>query len=728
MIRRSLVHFVLLPSTFFVVLPAFVLKENLADLGDFDPRAFLLLALLSGCASFALAAVQSVLSEVQLRVPRFGMLNAGQSFSRLVDFSLFLIVMTGFVLPASRSSGMMDPWRVPIHTTHVVVSLAVALVLTQVARSKARRNLYQALLLFIGFNAALTIPALGSLRATSVSTRLEVPGVSSTRNIFVFSLDGISGPAALAVLEENPELRRAFRGFRSFDRVVSSSPATAASTAASLYGNQNFKARYRSTKELVGMAPERLITNRLNANGYDVSTYGVYNEGFAEPSRRFSKLALRDPPSVLGLLNFSIARTLTRFFVIRGDPAEWLDQRVTRMLSPLVGEDADLMERIASSWSPGWKKGPLSPSVLDLRDYVQKLRVSTAEPVAHFVHFTHTHYPVEFDRSCRFRGNEAAWFSKNQNWGGVKEETYCALLQYSMFLAKVRALGLFDRSLIVLKSDHGKPVLYNDGRLIESFRIRGNPNWGLGRYRPFLALKDFGAPSEDLIHDASPVMLDDLARTLCARSGTTTDCESYNGFDLIGRDFSGIERAKVTMFVALSPYSDYRYDSHGAVTLYRGTDILQGLHDALSGELLKSDLECGQRVRVKFGRRLDNGHSDFERWLSWNDRGSAFLRFRPGLNCGTAELILGGGVGVEGAEGVLVWVNGRPLGGSPRPEGKGDSLRFDLSEAMAGARDVLVEVRSPDSGVNGVPEILGLDLGAPSGPGRRGASGGASGS
>ena len=40
--------FILLPFVFFVVAPAFLLKQNPQDLGDLDPRAFLLLLLAAG--------------------------------------------------------------------------------------------------------------------------------------------------------------------------------------------------------------------------------------------------------------------------------------------------------------------------------------------------------------------------------------------------------------------------------------------------------------------------------------------------------------------------------------------------------------------------------------------------------------------------------------------------------------------------------------------------------
>ena len=64
---------------------------------------------------------------------------------------------------------------------------------------------------------------------------------------------------------------------------------------------------------------------------------------------------------------------------------------------------------------------------------------------------------VEFDRHCQFKGHDHDWFTRHQNRQSVKEESYCALQQFSRFIAKLKELGIFDKTLIVLKSDHGKP-------------------------------------------------------------------------------------------------------------------------------------------------------------------------------------------------------------------------------------------------------------------------------
>lgn len=704
---KTRLPFVLLPLVFFVVAPALLVKQNLADLGDLDPRALLVLPLLSAGGTLALHALRFILSAL----PRRGVLDPVRGFEVAVDFGLFFVVITTFILPLAQPSGMVEPWRVPVDYTHAILAFSMAAVLTHLASSAAaRKPLLEAVVFFVSANALATIPAMLSLKTARDPAIPAMPGLSNARNILVLSFDGISGTVAREVLAENPDLAAKFKGFTIFDRVASSSPATSASIASSLFGNRDFKAQFPSATSIASAAPDRLLTNRLGAHGYRVATYGVYNEGFLDPAGTHTRLTPRDPPSVLNLLDYATARTLSSHFVARSGPLVPVDRAITRTLSPLDAADSELMTRFANSRAPSWKS-PLTPTLLDFREYVGTLHVGSTVPVAHFLHFTHTHFPVEFDRSCQFHGDEAEWFQSRQNRNGVKEETYCSITQFAAFLDHVRAVGAYDRSLIVLKSDHGTPVTYNDPATIESFRIRGDPNWGLGRYRPFLAIKGFDAPPLDPAHDDNPVLLDDLARTLCEHSGTDLDCGPHGGFDLVKRDFSGIEANKVTLFVVRGGRSEFRYEAHEAISFPRGTDIVTNLHRALSEEVLRADLPCGGDVRLNTGRALDNGNYDGEHWLSWRDGRTAHLRFRLARRCPAVDLILASAGGVR-AQDVAVRVNGAILRASAaRPDGD-DAIRVDLSEGLvAASRDIVVDAEFLDAARSTPPEILGLHLG-----------------
>ena len=200
----------------------------------------------------------------------------------------------------------------------------------------------------------------------------------------------------------------------------------------------------------------------------------------------------------------------------------------------------------------------------------------------YFLHFTFTHYPVEFDRTCRYLGHKKTWFDEQQTRSGVKEETICALTKFAEFLAKLKKLGIFEESLVVLKSDHGKPNSYYDVDDIRSLPINGHPLWGYGRYEPFLAIKDFGSGDSISKSNGSPVLLDDLAKTICVAALSEPQCTKYPGFDILDEELTIPESAVATLFVVKSEKSDFRYDSHKAVTVKRQSDIVQNLYRTLS--------------------------------------------------------------------------------------------------------------------------------------------------
>lgn len=696
-----MIQFVLLPFVILVAIPAHVLALNIADLGAFHPLAFLLLAATAAVFSGLLL----VLDRAQARLP------TRRYVAGLVEFVLFFVLITGFLLPATSSGGMVDAQVATLNGVHVLVALALAFVLAIAAASSVRRSLYATAVVFVAVNMVLAGPAIYSLVdrapvASSGTERGSIFELSSTRNIIVLSFDGLPGPAVQEVLHERPDLRERLSDFTFYRGAASTSPATSGSVATSLYGNRNYKADYPSTEALWRSAPEMLLTNRLDEAGWSVSTYGAYTQLFQTPERAFGALVDRPPPSTLTLVNAGIARSMTSKFVIGSPIRHDIDALYAQALAGLSGSATDPSIPFSAAHTPDWKV-PMSATGLDVAAYIDQVRVAHTSPVAHFVHFTHTHFPVELDRHCRWAGGDKTWFDAHQDYAGVVEQTHCAMGQMADFIDKLRAIGAYDRSLIVLKSDHGEPVAYNDPTRIEAFKIRDHPLYGYGRYAPLLAIKDIGASRTAPAMDDHPVLLDDLARTLCIRSEIEADCDWYRGADLLGGQWEGIERAEITMFVVASAASDFHYDNHVSITITRGSDILESLHAALAAELLQSPVRCGWSLRTDAGAELDNGRSDMDSWLTWHDRGSSFLRFRLEAPCRDATLLLGHGSANEDDQAFELLVNGlvvERIRGAVGTEIAG----IDVSPAFEGlSGDVVIEVRRVRAG-DTIP-IVGFD-------------------
>ena len=84
---------------------------------------------------------------------------------------------------------------------------------------------------------------------------------------------------------------------------------------------------------------------------------------------------------------------------------------------------------------------------------------------------------------------------------------------------------------IIIKSDHGKPNGYYK-KFPFNKNINESRNWGVGRYKTFVMVKEMNKNRKELIISNKHVFLADLAKTYCNFVKKTSFCESLNGNDL----------------------------------------------------------------------------------------------------------------------------------------------------------------------------------------------------
>jgi hypothetical protein len=491
----------------------------------------------------ALSLASLLLINKTLRTSRIGNI-----FQILVEFLFFFVVIAGFFFPVSVSGGMIDPRDFPVNQTNLLLALSISVFLAYLASGTHRGALYTGVFIFVLLNTTVSVHQLlfSERNYSNQKAITALHNISSEKNIFVVSFDGLSGSATRDVLSQDLPLSKDLAGFRVFDHVATSSPATSASTAASLYGNTNFKAFYSSINQLWDSSPTDLLTNYLQNSGWHVSTYGAYGMNFSVSDRRIKSASLNSVTAV-ELINYTIARIFTSKFLLSRDRAEKFEKYLVGIEIVKPGSDLTLQEKISISNSPWWKSD-LATTMIDFRRYLSDLRVGTTKPVAHFLHFTFTHFPVEFDRNCNFLGHETEWFESRQNRFGVEEESVCALKKFSELIEKLKSLNVYKKSMIIFKSDHG------------SFEASANRiDWNL-----------------------SPVMIDDLARTVCVAALDEPHCYQYPGYDLMDGELMIPEDATATVFIPASNTSTFEYDTHISVSVKRHPDIVQNLYEKLS--------------------------------------------------------------------------------------------------------------------------------------------------
>jgi hypothetical protein len=560
--------FYLLPLLLFIVIPAVIARENEVLLSRIPLISVVKLLAMAVLVFLALAVIRRLMISA----------GVGAVFGNVIEFVLFFVVVTGFVFPVVRGTGMVQASEAEINFIHLAIGLVVASVMALISHLtvKGRETLYFMLLFFVAANIGVVVFG----EAASSNETAGPASASATKSIFVLSFDGVSGSAVSEVLSKDPNLESSFEGFVFYEEAASSSPATSASIAAELLGNQDFKQRSDTEDEVWDSSPNLLLTNVLATHGYDVTTYGVYSRNSIDQSQAI-EISTLSGATVSNLLKWSVARSLGAAFVPSGRLANVIEGFLHAPTQSETVSEADLISKISVSQSPDWSKD-LGMSMIDFYRYVDQLTVDDGPMTAHFLHFTHTHYPVELDSECVFRGDDAQWYRVNQDREGVVAEARCALRQFGQFVDRLRELGIYDQSVIVLKSDHGKPVAYGSPDDIESLKIKEHELWGYGRYAPFLAVKPSFSEVHGLDRDLAPVLLDDLARTLCVESGIEYDCDEYPGYNIVRESNEILPDALVTVYVVDSNASDFRFDTHVPVTVTRGKGILGTLYAGLT--------------------------------------------------------------------------------------------------------------------------------------------------
>ena len=570
--------FYVLTVMVFIAVPALLASQNEISVFSIPPWSWMRLLLLGMLALSILAAISRILGDLAL----------GVAFRSFVTFTAFFVVCSGFLLPVSFNAGLVNANQAELNVRNLLLCLLVAAAMLALHGSEFRSSLGVGVGVYIIANLGWVVISADHNPALYFDDSRAA--ASSTQNVFVVSFDGLSGSALKQIVLDDPVLQKDLAGFVVYEYAASSSPTTSESVAAELYGNRDFKQDYSTQSELWNSDPAHLLTNVLARSGYRVATYGEYRNNLADTG------VVINPGTQLKttahmLLKAAIGRTLSRVFV----PSERLDRALGEFLTSPDKPDqseSELLRRIRASQIPDWSMD-MTPTVVDFRSFVTHLSVGTAEPAAFFLHFTHTHFPIQFDSDCEFRGDDPEWYSANQNRDGDLKQSRCAALQFAAFVKKVEQLGILDKSMIVLKSDHGRPPGYAAPGSIEESAIRGNRPLGFARYAPFLAIRSFGKhrASDALEWDTSPVLLDDLARTICFETQILYDCETFPGYNIVRE--SPPSDSEITLFVAQSESSNHTLDGYEAVTFTRGGRILESLASALRPAELNNVLQPG---------------------------------------------------------------------------------------------------------------------------------------
>ncbi|MYN64181.1 MAG: sulfatase-like hydrolase/transferase [Acidobacteria bacterium] len=144
-----------------------------------------------------------------------------------------------------------------------------------------------------------------------------------------------------------------------------------------------------------------------------------------------------------------------------------------------------------------------------LREFADRINPGEDAPVYALLHAIAPHYPIVVDADCRYFGKRLP-VSKDS----YDAQARCALSSVQALLDRLRSLDLYDRTAIVLTSDHGLAALAPGDHPLRGIRSPAGVLDGIATdATPLLAIKPFGARGPLRTSDA-PTAITDLPATL----------------------------------------------------------------------------------------------------------------------------------------------------------------------------------------------------------------------
>jgi len=151
-----------------------------------------------------------------------------------------------------------------------------------------------------------------------------------------------------------------------------------------------------------------------------------------------------------------------------------------------------------------------------LEEFASRMTISQDKPVYTFIHVALPHPPYVVDADCSFIGPQRA------SRLSYAAQGRCALAVVQKLFDRLRALGVYDRTVIILTSDHGWNRLRPDHPLEGVKTPAGNLDDVAVRAMPLLAVKPAGS-SGPLRTSYAPTAITDVPATILNLIGIPND-------------------------------------------------------------------------------------------------------------------------------------------------------------------------------------------------------------
>ena len=263
--------------------------------------------------------------------------------------------------------------------------------------------------------------------------------LSAKQNVFHFVLDGFQSDAFADILKtQRAEMDRQYSGFVFFKNHIGAFPTTIVSIPAMLTGSMY--RNHEPMREFIAKQFDRAsIFGAMRDQGYQVDAVSglMYDKSSAT-----TYYHLPTPYVPYDAYVKFAGWQLADLALFRHAPhvlKPWIYNDQSWRLQTKFGQSAD---------TPGRRYMPVNGQAF-LADYTTKVRVAHDRPSYKYIHIGIPHWPVSVDLNCNYIGPTSL---RRPNY---TDQARCGVRRVGAFLDKLRELGVYDSSLIIMSSDHG---------------------------------------------------------------------------------------------------------------------------------------------------------------------------------------------------------------------------------------------------------------------------------
>lgn len=311
-------------------------------------------------------------------------------------------------------------------------------------------------------------------------------GFSSQKNVIHLVLDELQATVLTGVLAEGTSLVEPLDGFINFADTLGNHPNTVMGIPAMMTGNA-----YRND-----VPKAEYIENSLVKNIY---TKALDSRGFRSDFHTlplFCNAHLYHCSSIASATRWITAINLFDFSLFRAFPL---------MLKPAIyNNNAWLLTNVFMVNSKAGLQQPVQ--AVDLwQQFTQEIYVAGKQHKYKLFHSLVTHSPAVLDRDCKPIKPKAKTLSNQV------DQAVCAFSLLSSFFDRLKALEIYDNSLIVISSDHGSDIITNAQSA--ALKLKGIDPGHYPRALAVLLIKPFESRGT-LRTSHSPVQLSDIPKTV----------------------------------------------------------------------------------------------------------------------------------------------------------------------------------------------------------------------